>query len=45
MFVLSTKETDTSIVPESESDFSLDDGIALVLPEEPFHSVTELPRR
>jgi hypothetical protein len=45
MFVLSTKETDTPIVPESEGDFSLDDRIALVLPEEPFHSVAELLKR
>jgi hypothetical protein len=45
MFVLSTKETDIHIVPESEGDFSLDDCIALVIPEEPFHSVTELLRR
>jgi hypothetical protein len=36
MFVLSTKETDTPIVPESESNFSLGDPIALVLSEEPF---------
>jgi hypothetical protein len=45
MFVFSTKETDTPIVPESERDFSLDDRITLVLPEEPFHSVAELLRR
>jgi hypothetical protein len=45
MFVLSTKETDTPIVPESEGDFSPDDQIAFVLPEEVFHSVPELPRR
>jgi hypothetical protein len=45
MFVISTKETDTPTVPESEGDFSLDDCIALVLPEEPFHSVTESLRR
>jgi hypothetical protein len=45
MFTFSTKETDTPIVPEWEGDVSLDDCIALVLPEEPFHSVTELLRR
>jgi hypothetical protein len=45
MFVLSIKDTDTSIVPESEDDVSLDDRIAFVLPEEPFHSVVELLRR
>jgi hypothetical protein len=45
LFVLSTKETDTPIVPESEGDFSLDDRIAIVLPEEPFHSVAELLQR
>jgi hypothetical protein len=45
MFVLSTKEINTPIVPESEGDFNLDDRIALVLPEEPFHSIAELPRR
>jgi hypothetical protein len=33
MFVLSTKETGTPIVPELEGDFSLDDRIALVLRE------------
>jgi hypothetical protein len=45
MFVVSTKETNTFIVPGSEGDFSFDDRIALVLPEEPFHSVAGLPRR
>jgi hypothetical protein len=45
MFVLSIKETATPIVPESESNFSLDDRIALVLPEKPFHSAAELLRR
>jgi hypothetical protein len=45
MFILSMKETDTPIVPESESNFSLDDRIALVLPEEQFHSVAESLRR
>jgi hypothetical protein len=45
LFALSTKETDTPIVPESEADFSLDDRIAIVLPEEPFHSVAELLKR
>jgi hypothetical protein len=44
MFVISTKETVTPIVPESEDDFSLDGRIAIVLPEEPFHSVAELLR-
>jgi hypothetical protein len=45
MFVLSAEETDTPTVPESEGDFSLDDRIVLVLPEEQFHSVAELLRR
>jgi hypothetical protein len=45
MFVLATKETDIPIVPESGGDFSLDDRIAAVLPEEPFHTVADLPRR
>jgi hypothetical protein len=45
MFILSTKETDTPIVSESEGDSSRDDRIAFVLPEEPFHSVAELLRR
>jgi hypothetical protein len=41
---LSTKEIDIPIVPESECDFSLNDRIAFVFPEEPFHSVAELLR-
>jgi hypothetical protein len=45
MLVLSTKEIDTPIVPESPDDFSLDDRIALVLPGKLFHSVAELLRR
>jgi hypothetical protein len=45
MSVLSTKEADIPTVPESEGNFSLDDRIALVLSEEPFHSVAELLRR
>jgi hypothetical protein len=45
IFVLSTKETGTLIVPESEGNFSIDVRIALVLPEDPFHSLTELLRR
>jgi hypothetical protein len=44
MFVLSTNEANTVIVHGSESNFSLDDRIALVFPEEPFHSVAELIR-
>jgi hypothetical protein len=39
--VLSTKETDTPIIPESEGDFSVNDRITPVLPEEPSHSVAE----
>jgi DNA-binding transcriptional ArsR family regulator len=42
MFVLSTKETDTHMVPESEGDFSLDALIVLVLSEEPFLSVRQI---
>jgi hypothetical protein len=33
MFVISRKETDIPIVPESEADFSLEDHIALLLSE------------
>jgi hypothetical protein len=42
MFALSMKETDTSVIPESEGDFSIDDGIALMLSEEPFLSVKKV---
>jgi hypothetical protein len=45
MFVLSTKETGTSVVSESEGDFSRDDRIARVTPDEPFHSIAVLLRR
>jgi hypothetical protein len=45
MFALSTKETDTPVIHESEGDFILDDRITLMLPEEPFHSVSGLRRR
>jgi hypothetical protein len=45
IFVLSTKETDVPIIPESEGGFSLDGHIALVFSEEPFLSVAELLRR
>jgi F420-0:gamma-glutamyl ligase len=45
MFVLSTRETGTVIVPESEGDSSIDIRIALVLPKDPFHSLAELRRR
>jgi hypothetical protein len=45
MSVLSTRETDTPIVPESEGDFSFDDCITIVLLEEPCYSVAKLLRR
>jgi hypothetical protein len=45
MFVLSTKETDIPIVPQTHCDFSLNDCMTGVLPEELFHSVGELLRR
>jgi hypothetical protein len=45
MFALSTKETDTPIVSESEGYFSLDDCITFVLSKEAFHSITKLLRR
>jgi hypothetical protein len=45
MFVLSTKERDTHIVPESEGDFSFDDRITLVLSEEPFLSVDQVAEK
>jgi hypothetical protein len=38
MFVVSMKEIDTPIVPESGGDFSLDDCVVLVGSEEPFFS-------
>jgi hypothetical protein len=44
MLVISTKEKDTPIVPESEGDFSFDDPIALVLSEEPFPSVCQIAK-
>jgi predicted RNA polymerase sigma factor len=45
MFVLSIKETDIPIVPESEGNLSLDDRIALVLSEEPFLSVRQIAKK
>jgi DNA-binding transcriptional ArsR family regulator len=45
MFVLSTKETNTLIVPESEDDFSVQGQIALVFSEEPFLSVRHIVKR
>jgi hypothetical protein len=45
MFVVSTKERDMPIVPESEGDFGLDDCITLVLSEEPFLSVRQIARK
>jgi hypothetical protein len=45
MFVLSTKETDTSIVPESEGDFSLDDRIPLCSQKSNFFHCTKLLTR
>jgi hypothetical protein len=45
IFILSKKEIDTPIVRESERDFSLDDGIAIVLSPDPFHPVAEFLRR
>jgi hypothetical protein len=42
MFVLSTKETDTPIVPESEGDFSFDHRIALMLSNELFLSARQI---
>jgi hypothetical protein len=44
MFALSTNETNTPVVPESEGDFSLDDSLALVLSEEPFFQSAKLLR-
>jgi uncharacterized protein YbaR (Trm112 family) len=44
-FVLSTKETNTLVLPESEGDFSLDDCIPLMLSEEPFPSVRQIPKK
>jgi hypothetical protein len=45
MFVLSTKESDIPIILELEGDFSSDDRIALVLSEEPFLSVRQIPKK
>jgi transposase len=43
---LSTKETDTPIIPESESDFSPNDSsIALVLSVESFLSVRQIAKK
>jgi hypothetical protein len=44
-FVLSTKETNTAIVLESETSFSLDARISLVLSEEPFLSVCQIAKK
>jgi hypothetical protein len=44
-FVLSTKETNTAIVLELETDFSLDARISLVLSEEPFLSVCQIAKK
>jgi hypothetical protein len=43
--VLLRNETDTPIVPELENDFSLDDLITLVLPEESFLSVRPITKK
>jgi hypothetical protein len=45
MFALLMKETDTLIVLKSESDFSLDDRVALVLSDEPFLSVRQIAEK
>jgi hypothetical protein len=45
MFVLSTKETNTPIVPKSENDFSRDGPIALMLSEESFLSVRQIAQK
>jgi hypothetical protein len=45
MFSLSTKETNASVVSESDSDFSLDDCIALVLSGEPFLLVRQIAKK
>jgi hypothetical protein len=45
MFVLSTKETDTRIVPESEGDLSFDYRIALMLSEKPFLSASRVLKK
>jgi hypothetical protein len=45
MLVLSTRETDSPIVSESEGHFSLDDRIAVVLSEKPFLSVCQIAKK
>jgi hypothetical protein len=45
MFVLSMKETDAPVVPESDDDFSFDDRIILILSKEPFLSVGQIAKK
>jgi DNA-binding IclR family transcriptional regulator len=45
MFVLSTKQTNIPIVPESEGHFSFGDRLALALSEEPFLSLHQIAKK